>query len=84
MYHQPVMLTQCIEGLNLQPGGVYVDATYGGGGHARAILDEMEGGVLIAFDQDADALSQLAEDERLVFVPANFRYLSHWLDYLLI
>jgi len=82
MYHQPVMLTQCIEGLNLQPGGVYVDATYGGGGHARAILDEMEGGVLIAFDQDADALSQLAEDERLVFVPANFRYLSHWLDYL--
>jgi 16S rRNA (cytosine1402-N4)-methyltransferase len=76
------MLTQCIEGLNLQPGGVYVDATYGGGGHARAILDEMEGGVLIAFDQDADALSQLAEDERLVFVPANFRYLSHWLDYL--
>lgn len=82
MYHQPVMLTECIEGLNIQPGRVYVDATYGGGGHARAILEEMEGGVLIAFDQDADAVGQLVEDERLVFVPANFRYLSRWLDYL--
>jgi len=82
MYHQPVMLDECVEGLAIQPGGVYVDATFGGGGHAKAILEELEGGVLIVFDQDSDAEEQAAEDDRMVFVPSNFRYISYWLEFL--
>lgn len=82
MYHQPVMLSECIEGLAIQPDGVYVDATFGGGGHARAILEELKDGVLIVFDQDSDAQEQVIEDDRIVFIPSNFRYISYWLDFL--
>ena len=54
-YHEPVMLVECIEGLKIFEGGVYVDVTFGGGGHSRGILNAMKGGKLIAFDQDSDA-----------------------------
>jgi 16S rRNA (cytosine1402-N4)-methyltransferase len=82
MYHAPVMLDECIEGLSIQPDGVYVDATFGGGGHARAILEQLPDGVLIVFDQDPDARQQVEADDRLVFVPSNFRHISQWLEYL--
>ena len=81
-YHLPVMLRECLDGLRLESGDVYIDATYGGGGHSKAILAEMGEGQLVAFDHDADALEQLIEDDRLVFVPSNFRYVGQWLDYL--
>jgi 16S rRNA (cytosine1402-N4)-methyltransferase len=76
------MLQECIEGLNIKPDGVYVDATYGGGGHAKAILEKLERGYLIAFDQDPDAKLELIEHDQLIFVPANFRYIHSWIDYL--
>ena len=80
MYHVPVMLQECIEGLNIQPDGVYVDVTFGGGGHSREILKHLgEDGRLIAFDQDADARDNLPDDDRLIFVPQNFRYLKRFL-----
>jgi len=82
MYHEAVMLEECIRGLAINPDGIYVDATYGGGGHARALLDELEDGILIVFDQDPDALEQVIQDDRLIFVPSNFRYLAYWLKYL--
>lgn len=80
MYHIPVMLKECIEGLNIKPDGVYVDVTFGGGGHAREILKHLdENGRLIAFDQDEDARENLIDDERLIFVPQNFRYIKRFL-----
>ncbi|NBB89318.1 MAG: 16S rRNA (cytosine(1402)-N(4))-methyltransferase RsmH [Bacteroidetes bacterium] len=82
MYHEPVMLEECIEGLALDPNGVYVDATVGGGGHARRILEVLDDGVLIGFDQDSDAENEIQNEGRLVFVPSNFRYLDYWLKYL--
>jgi 16S rRNA (cytosine1402-N4)-methyltransferase len=76
-YHNPVMLQECIEGLAIKPGGIYVDVTFGGGGHSREILKRLhENGRLIAFDQDADAQKNLPEDDRLTFVDQNFRYLK--------
>lgn len=81
-YHQPVMLTECLEGLALKPGGVYVDVTFGGGGHSRAILDSLgPGGKLLAFDQDPDARANAAAigDARLTFVAANFRNIKRYL-----
>lgn len=80
-YHQPVMLQECLEGLNLRPGGIYVDLTFGGGGHSRAILDRMEDGRLFGFDQDDDARQEAEriEDSRFQFVQANFRYLKRYL-----
>ncbi len=80
MYHTPIMLEQCIEGLNIRPGGIYVDLTFGGGGHSRAILDRLdETGKLIAFDQDEDALLNAMDDPRFVLVDANFRYMKNFL-----
>lgn len=79
MYHTPVLLQPAIEGLNIRPNGVYVDVTYGGGGHAQAILDRLQNGRLIAFDQDADAASNLPNDDRLIFIPHNFRYMRNFL-----
>jgi 16S rRNA (cytosine1402-N4)-methyltransferase len=68
-YHVPVMLNECLEGLNIRPDGVYVDVTFGGGGHSRAILDKLNAkGRLIAFDQDEDAKKNLPADERLIFI----------------
>ena len=79
-YHQPVMLNECIEGLNIRPDGTYVDATFGGGGHSRAIMSRLgEGGRLIAFDQDADALANALDDPRFTLLNENFRHAKSFL-----
>ena len=79
-YHVPVLLRETIEGLSIQPGGVYVDCTFGGGGHSKAILEKLGAdGKLIAFDQDEDAKRNLPDDKRVIFVPHNFRHLSRFL-----
>jgi len=79
-YHVPVLLTEVLEGLNIHPSGIYVDCTFGGGGHAKAILQRLnEGGKLVAFDQDADAKQNLPDDKRVLFVPHNFRYIQRFL-----
>ncbi len=78
-YHIPVMLDPCIEGLAILPNGVYVDVTFGGGGHAKAILARLEGGQLFGFDQDSDALANAPEDPRFTFVQANFRDIKRYL-----
>ncbi len=80
-YHIPVLLEESINGLNLQPNGIYVDVTYGGGGHSLRILEQLEGGKLVAFDQDEDALQNLIDDERLIFVNHNFKFLKNFLRY---
>src|ERR1700730_8863508 len=79
-YHTPVLLRETIDGLNIKPGGIYVDCTFGGGGHAKEMLKQLNPqGKLIAFDQDADAKENLPDDERLIFVPHNFRHLQRFL-----
>ncbi|MCF0065416.1 16S rRNA (cytosine(1402)-N(4))-methyltransferase RsmH [Dyadobacter chenwenxiniae] len=81
-YHEPVMLSECLEGLNIQPEGVYVDVTFGGGGHSRAILEKLTTGRLLVFDQDPDAAANAAEfndDKRFTFIAANFRHLKRYL-----
>jgi 16S rRNA (cytosine1402-N4)-methyltransferase len=80
-YHKPVMLSECLEGLDINPEGVYVDATFGGGGHGSEILRRLKGGKLIAFDQDADAKAEAEKiDSRsLIFCQANFIYLKRYL-----
>ncbi len=79
-YHVPVLLQETIAALNIKPGGVYVDCTFGGGGHSRAILQHLgPTGKLFAFDQDPAAARNLPEDERLVFVSHNFRHLARFL-----
>ena len=91
IYHIPAMLSETIEGLAIKPDGIYVDVTFGGGGHSRTILDRMhemdngqwtmDNGHLYSFDQDKDALSNAIDDERWTFVHSNFRYLRNWMDY---
>ncbi|HEY1060703.1 MAG TPA: 16S rRNA (cytosine(1402)-N(4))-methyltransferase RsmH [Daejeonella sp.] len=77
-YHNPVMLQECMEGLNIKPDGIYVDVTFGGGGHSREILKRLgPKGRLLAFDQDADAQKNLPKDDRLTFIDQNFRYLKN-------
>lgn len=79
-YHIPVLYNEVLEALNIQPDGVYVDCTFGGGGHAKGILEKLSArGRLIAFDQDADAQQNIPTDERLIFVPHNFRHLQRFL-----
>lgn len=78
-YHQPVLLHECIKGLNIQAGGTYVDVTYGGGGHSRLILEQLEQGHLIVFDQDPDAKENVPDDTRITFVNQNFRYMKNFL-----
>ena len=79
-YHIPVLLHETIEKLNIDPDGIYVDCTFGGGGHAKAILKKLsEKGKLIAFDQDEDAKQNIPDDPRVVFVPHNFRHLRRFL-----
>lgn len=79
-YHIPVLYKEVIHALNIQPNGVYVDCTFGGGGHAKGILENLNtDGRLIAFDQDADAQKNIPHDERLIFVPHNFRHLQRFL-----
>ncbi|MBL7832170.1 MAG: 16S rRNA (cytosine(1402)-N(4))-methyltransferase RsmH, partial [Saprospiraceae bacterium] len=77
VYHIPVMLNECIEYLNIDPHGIYVDVTYGGGGHSRSILNKLDSdGRLFAFDQDPDAERNIINDDRLVFIDGNFRHLK--------
>jgi len=79
-YHIPVLLQACIQGLNIKPDGVYVDITFGGGGHSKEILKHLgPNGKLIAFDQDKDAAANVPQDDRLIFVPQNFRFLKNYL-----
>ncbi len=81
-YHVPVLLHESIDGLNIQPGGIYVDVTFGGGGHSREILVRLEGDAhLYGFDQDADAEANIPHDRRFTFVRSNFRYLRNWMRY---
>lgn len=80
-YHIPVLLHEVVDGLAIKPDGVYVDCTFGGGGHSRAILEKLgPNGKLIAFDQDEDARQNLPDDPRVLFVPHNFRHLKRFLQ----
>nr|HPR34018.1 16S rRNA (cytosine(1402)-N(4))-methyltransferase RsmH [Prolixibacteraceae bacterium] len=80
-YHIPVLLTESIKGLAVNPDGVYVDATYGGGGHSAKILEQLTGGYLIAFDQDCDVSPHLPVHDHFIFVHHNFRFLKNFLQY---
>lgn len=81
-YHVPVLLKESIDGLDIKPGGVYVDVTFGGGGHSREILSRLtDGAHLYSFDQDADAEANIVDDDRFTFVRSNFRYLKNWMRY---
>lgn len=80
VYHIPVLLREAVEGLVTDPSGIYVDCTFGGGGHGRAILDRLtEKGRLIAFDQDEDARANIPDDPRITFIPQNFRHIGRFL-----
>jgi len=80
MYHQPALLHECIEGLSINPSGIYADLTFGGGGHSQEILGKLNAsGRLIAFDQDEDSLANSFNDERFTLVNENFRYLKNFL-----
>ena len=83
MYHIPVLLHETVDGLNIQPGGIYVDVTFGGGGHSREILRRLDTKAhLYSFDQDADAEQNIPQgDERFTFVRSNFRYLKNWMRF---
>jgi 16S rRNA (cytosine1402-N4)-methyltransferase len=79
-YHTPVLYNETLEGLAIKPNGVYVDCTFGGGGHSKGILEQLStDGKLFAFDQDVDAQKNIPTDERVVFVPHNFRHLQRFL-----
>ena len=81
-YHVPVLLTESIDGLAIQPDGIYVDVTFGGGGHSREILRRLgPAGHLYSFDQDADAEKNIVADDRFTFVRSNFRYIKQWMRY---
>ena len=81
-YHVPVLLKESVDGLNIQPGGIYVDVTFGGGGHSREILSRLsEGAHLYSFDQDADAERNVVANPNFTFVCSNFRYLKNWMRY---
>ena len=81
-YHVPVLLKESVDGLNVQPDGIYVDVTFGGGGHSSEILRRLgSNGRLFSFDQDADAEQNIIGDKRLTFVRSNFRYLKNWMRY---
>lgn len=83
MFHNSVLLEEAINGLNINPNGVYVDATYGGGGHSREILNRLSvSGKLLAFDQDIDAHNNLIRDSRLKLIKSNFKYLKNHLNYM--
>jgi len=81
-YHVPVLLKESVDGLGIKPDGVYVDVTFGGGGHSREILSRLGAeGHLYSFDQDEDAEQNIVSDERFTFVRSNFRYLKNWMRY---
>jgi 16S rRNA (cytosine1402-N4)-methyltransferase len=78
-YHVPVLLHESIEGLHIDPAGIYVDVTFGGGGHSREILSRLTTGKLLAFDQDADAERNIPPHENFIFCNSNFRFLRNFL-----
>lgn len=81
-YHIPVMQEECIEGLNIKSNGIYLDLTYGGGGHSKEIIKHLAPeGHLYGFDQDLDAMNGAITDERFTFVRSNFRYIKNWMQY---
>ncbi len=81
-YHQPVLLTESVDGLNIDPSGIYIDATFGGGGHSRLILSKLDDkGHLFAFDQDEDARANVLAGEGFTFVAGNFSFLTEYLKY---
>lgn len=81
-YHKPVLLDESIAGLAIEPSGVYVDVTFGGGGHSRAILEQLgPSGKLVAFDQDSDAAANVFDDPRFLFIPENFRHIKRFLRF---
>ena len=80
-YHTPALLEACINGLHIDPSGTYVDATFGGGGHSRAILENLNNGMLYGFDQDDDAFENIPESEQFTFVHHNFRFIQHFMRY---
>jgi 16S rRNA (cytosine1402-N4)-methyltransferase len=80
-YHVPALLDESIKGLNIRPQGIYVDVTFGGGGHSMEILKRLKGGKLIAFDQDDDASRNVPDDKRLIFLNQNFRFLKNNLEF---
>ena len=79
MYHNPVLLNESVEGLNIKCDGIYVDVTYGGGGHSREILKHLTTGKLYAFDQDDDAFANKVQDDKLVLIKQNFKYMKNFL-----
>jgi 16S rRNA (cytosine1402-N4)-methyltransferase len=81
VYHIPALLKESIDGLNIQPDGIYVDVTFGGGGHSMEILKRLNHGKLIAFDQDEDAIINIPSDEKLLFLNQNFRFLKNNLKF---
>ncbi len=81
-YHVPALLDESIRGLNIRPDGIYVDATFGGGGHSMAILKRLKSGKLIAFDQDEDAMQNVPDNKNLIFLNQNFRFLKNNLRYI--
>ena len=82
IYHKPVLLEESINGLNIKPEGIFIDLTFGGGGHSSGILKKLgKNGKLLAFDQDLDARENLKEDSHLIFINSNFRYLRNFLRY---
>jgi 16S rRNA (cytosine1402-N4)-methyltransferase len=81
-YHIPVLLKESVDGLNIQSDGIYVDVTFGGGGHSKEILSRLDKrGHLYSFDQDADAERNIVNDDRFTFVRSNFRYIENWMQY---
>ena len=81
-YHIPVLLEESVNGLNISPSEIYVDVTFGGGGHSKRILDSLnDNGRLYVFDQDEDAENNIVNDKRLIFIRSNFRYLSNFMDW---
>lgn len=81
-YHNPVLLKETVDGLNIKPDGIYVDVTFGGGGHSKAILSQLgSNGKLFAFDQDEDALANALPDDRFQLIPENFRYIKRFLRF---
>lgn len=81
-YHIPVLLKESVDGLNIDPQGIYIDVTFGGGGHSREIMSRLKnGGTLMSFDQDRDAIANIIDDKRFIFVNHNFRYIKNFARY---
>lgn len=81
-YHVPVLLQECIEGLHINPSGIYVDLTFGGGGYSNAILQQLDRGKLVAFDVDEDVEGHIPQDERFKFIRSNFRFFANFVQHL--